>query len=179
VLAGATFGVLDLLSGDDERGGGAPQTLPQAQTSASPQTSGAPEGRPEPVPSVVADGTQEQPWALGSEHKLDSASCWIASVDQVQGRLATLTLSCDQAGTDYYGTPTPRDWLGVFAIGQDGTIRRSKESDATAQDTFWAQGNLTDPAAVTTTVTLPDVGPLAAVLVEHNDGYGSHWDVTP
>jgi hypothetical protein len=32
---------------------------------------------------------------------------------------------------------------------------------------------------VTTTVTLPDVGPLAAVLVEHNDGYGSHWDVMP
>ncbi len=187
VLAGTTFGVLDLLSGDDELGGGAPQTLPQTQTQTPSQTqtqtptqTGAPpEDRPERVPSPVADGTQEQPWALGSEHKLDSASCWIASVDQVQGRLATLTLSCDQAGTSLYETPTPNRWLGVFAVGQDGTVRQSDRADATAQDTFWTQGNLPDPAAVTTTVTLPDVGPLAAVLVEHKNGYGSYWAVTP
>jgi hypothetical protein len=172
VLAGATFGVFSMLTGDDERGGGAP---PPART----RSSAPPTESPDPVPSVVADGTQERPWALGNEHKLDSDSCWIASVDQVQGRTVTLALSCDQAGTTLYGNPTPHQWLDVFAIGQDGTIRRSKPADATAQDTFWTQGNLTDPAAVTTTVTLPDVGPLAAVLVEHDDGYGSYWDVTP
>jgi hypothetical protein len=170
VVAGAAFGVWTTLTGAEDRD---PVEKPQTQTSAPPQES------PEPVPSAVADGTRERPWAPGSEHKLDSGSCWIASVDRVQGRLATLTLSCDQAGTDYYGTPTPSDWLDVFAIGQDGTIRRSKPADATAQDTFGTQGNLPDPAAVTTTVTLPDVGPLAAVLVEHKEGYGSHWDVTP
>jgi hypothetical protein len=97
----------------------------------------------------------------------------------VQGRLATLTLSCDQAGTSVYGTPTPNRWLSVSAVGQDGTVRQSDRADATAQDTFWTQGNLPDPTAVTTTITLPDVGPLAAVLVEHTNGYGSYWAVTP
>lgn len=168
VLAGAGYGVWASLTGDEERGN-PEQTL----TSAPPQES------TDPAPPDVADGSQQHPWAPGTEHRLGSGSCWIAGVDQVQGRLATLTLACDQAGTSSYGNPVPRDWLGVFAVGQDGTIRRSKLTDASAQDTFWARGSLTDPAAVTVTVTLPDVGPLAAVLVEHNDGYGAHWAVAP
>jgi hypothetical protein len=176
VVAGAALGVWSSLTGDEERGGS-----DQTGTSAPPQeqTGTPPEQSAGPVPQATPDGSEGRPWALGSDQRLDDGSCWIASLDQVQGRLATLTLSCDQAGTSAYGTPTPHEWLGVYAVGQDGTTRRSKATDATAQDTFWTQGNLTDPTAVTTTVTLPDVGPLAAVRVQHIDGYGADWAVTP
>ncbi|MFC8799544.1 protein kinase [Promicromonospora sp. NPDC057138] len=169
VLAGAAFGVWSSLTGDDREAAGTGQTL----------ISAAPQNSPSPVQTVAADGSRDHPWAQGTVKHLDDGSCWIASVTGVEGRQATLTLACDEAGTKLYSTPTPSAYLDVYAVGEDGTTRLSTETDATPQDTFWTQGNLMDAMPVTVTVTLPDVGPLAAVEVKQNRyGYGWHWDAT-
>jgi serine/threonine protein kinase len=168
VLAGAAFGVWSSLTGDNREPSGTGQTL----TTAPPQSS------PSPL-QLVADGTRDHPWPQGTVKHLDAGSCWIASVTGVEGRRATLTLACDQAGTEEYGNPTPSAHLGIYAVGQDGKPVESTVADATAQDTFWTQGNLMDVNSVTVTVTLPDVGPLAAVEVKQDRwGYGYHWDAT-
>jgi serine/threonine protein kinase len=168
VLAGGTFGVWSSLTDDDREPTGTEQTLITAPPLSSPS----------PV-QVVADGSRDHPWAQGTVKHLDAGSCWIASVTGVEGRRATLTLACDQAGTEVYGNPTPSAHLGVYAVGQDGQVLESTVADATAQDTFWTQGNLVDVNPVTVTVTLPDVGPLAAVEVKQDRwGYGWHWDAT-
>jgi serine/threonine protein kinase len=168
LLAGATFGIWSSLTGDDREPTGTGQTLITAP----------PENSPSPVQTAVADGSLDRPWAQGTVQRLDDdGSCWLVGVDRVQGRQASLTVSCDQAGTRVYGTPTPRQWLNVYAVGQDGSTLQSTLADATPQDTFWTRGNLTDATPVTVTVTLPDVGPLAAVVVRQNrGGYGWHWD---
>ncbi|MGI5190490.1 serine/threonine-protein kinase [Promicromonospora sp. CA-289599] len=168
VLAGTAFGIWSSLTDDDREPTGTGETL----TTASPQSG------PSPIQTAVADGSREHPWALGDVQRLNDDSCWIAGVTAVTDRQATLSLKCDQAGTSLYGTPTPSKYLDVYAIGQDGTIQRSKSADATVQDTFWAQGNLVDPTPVTVTVNLPDVGPLAALELRHREGYGWHWDAT-
>jgi serine/threonine protein kinase len=171
VLAGAAFGVWSSLTDDNREPKGTGQTLITAPT--------PPQNSPSPVQSA-ADGSRDHPWAQGTVKHLDNGSCWIVSVTGVEGRQATLTLACDRAGTSVYGTPTPSAYLDVYAVGQDGTIRRSEDTDATAQDTFWTQGNLADPTPVTVTVTLPDVGPLAAVEVQQSKyGYGWYWDASP
>ncbi|MCF4121210.1 serine/threonine protein kinase [Antribacter sp. KLBMP9083] len=176
VLSGAAIGVWHSLADDGEPDGG-------GQT-ASSQDAGGTAGQPvakrrgESQPAMIRDGSRESPWAQGTPMRLDESSCWTASVDDVQGQLATLTLSCDRAGTIAYGTPTPSEWLRIYAVAEDGTVRRSALEDATAQDTFWAVRDLADPASVTATVTLPEVGPLATVIVEHNDGYGWEWAAT-
>ncbi|WP_253869575.1 serine/threonine-protein kinase [Promicromonospora umidemergens] len=181
VLGAAAFGAWTGLAGGDQEHDPAGQT----QTTAPPalQESGEP-AQPSagPVPDdagTAGDGSEASPWAQGTERRLADGSCWLVSVDQVQGRLATLTLSCDQVGTSTYGNPTPSAWLRIYAIGQDGTVERSEPADAGAQDTFWALGNLADRAPVTTTVTLPDVGPLAAVAVQNTDSVGWYWAATP
>jgi serine/threonine protein kinase len=168
VLAGAAFGVWSSLAGDDRE----PTGTGQALTTTPPQSS------PSPARTAVADGTREHPWAQGTVQRLSPESCWIAGVTGVEGRQATLSLECDQAGTRLYRNPTPSAYLEVYAIGQDGRIQRSKSDDATAQDTFWTQGNLLDPTPVTVTVNLPDVGPLAALELRHREGYGWHWDAS-
>lgn len=168
VLTAAAFGVWNSLTDDDREPDGTGQTL----------ITTPPQNNPSPV-QPVADGSPDRPWAQGTVRHLDDGSCWIAGVTGVEGRRATLTLACDQVGTSVYGTPTPSAYLDVYAVGQDGTIRRSTSADATAQDTFWTQGNLPDPTPVTVTVTLPDVGPLAAVGVQQSKyGYGWYWDAT-
>jgi hypothetical protein len=182
VLAGSALGIWQSLAGDDAERSDTEHT----QTTAPPQETGDPEqpvaGSAEPGtarPVATADGSPDHPWAQGTTHRLDDTSCWIAAVDKVEGRLATLTLSCDQAGTSVYRNPTPSAWLGIYAVGEDGTVRPSTREDATAQDTFWVQGNLMDAASVTMTVTLPDVGPLASVGVKNDEyGYGWYWDAT-
>jgi hypothetical protein len=167
LLAAAALGVWNSLTGDEREPADTGQTL----ISAPPQDS------PDPSPSVIADGSADHPWAQGTAQRLMTDSCWVGSVDQVVGQLATLTVSCDLAGTSAYGTPTPSAYLHVYAVGQDG-MRQSTVADATAQDTFWTQGNLMDAKPVTLTVTLPDVGRLATVIVQHRDGYGGHWAAT-
>jgi serine/threonine protein kinase len=168
VLAGAAFGIWTSLTGDEREPTGTGQTL----ITAPPQNSPSPD-------QPVADGGSERPWPQGTVQRLQDGSCWLVSVDRVQGRRATLTVSCDQAGTRVYRTPTPRQWLNVYAVGQDGSTLESTLTEATPQDTFWTQGNLPDPTPVTVTVTLPDVGPLAAVVVRQDrGGYGWHWDAT-
>jgi hypothetical protein len=177
VLAGSAIGIWQSLDGDAARDGtGQLQATPppqETETGSAEQPTGVETetgtgtGRP--------DGSPDRPWAHGTAQRLADGSCWTAAVDDVQGRLATLTLSCDQAGTSAYGDPTPNAWLGIYAVGQDGTVRQSTAAEATAQDTFWTQGNLTDPAPVTVTVTLPDVGPLGAVAVRNKDDDGWHW----
>lgn len=168
LLAGAAFGVWNSLTGDEREPADTGQTL----ISAPPQNS------PDPSPSVIADGSPDHPWAQGSSQRLMADSCWFGSVDQVVGQLATVTVSCDLAGTSAYGTPTPSAYLHVYAVGQDGTPQQSTIADATAQDTFWTQGNLTNARPVTLTVTLPDVGRLATVIVQHREGYGGYWAAT-
>lgn len=168
VLAGAAFGIWSSLADDDREPAGTGQTL----------TTPPPQHSPGPV-QQVADGSLERPWAQGTVRHLDNGSCWIASVTGVEGRQATLTLACDRTGTEVYGNPTPSAYLGIYAVGQDGKVKKSTVADATAQDTFWTQGNLTDTLPVTVTVTLPDVGPLAAVEVRQESyGYSWHWDAT-
>lgn len=184
LLAGSAVGIWWSFA-DDERGG--PGTTPTSDLTQETGEQGRPTGS---GPSESAgdgtgsagdetdtagDGSEGRPWALGSAQRLDDSSCWTVSVDQVQGRQATLTLSCDQAGTSDYGTPTPSKWLGIYAVDRDGTAVRSTPEGAAARDTFWTQGNLTDAREVTVAVTLPDVGPLASVSVRHNDGYGGDW----
>jgi hypothetical protein len=179
LLAGSAYGVWSWPADERERGD------PGAtSTSGTPQEAGAPDQltdvgesgvRPRPNSIPAADGSSDAPWALGTTRRLGDGSCWIASVDHVQGRQATLTLSCDQAGTSEYGNPTPSEWLTIYAVGEDGTSARSTPTDAGPQDTFWTQGNLTDATEVVTTVTLPDVGPLVAVSVEHTNDYGWSW----
>lgn len=168
VLAGAAFGVWNSLTGAGQEPSGTGQTL----------VTTPPSNSPDPVLTPVADGTREHPWAQGTVHRLGDDSCWVVGVTGIEGHRATLSLACDQAGTSVYGTPTPSAYLDVFAIGQDGTIQRSKPAGATAQDSFWTQGNLADETPVTVTVNLPDVGPLAALEVRHREGYGWHWDAT-
>lgn len=168
VLAGAAFGIWNALADDDREPSDTGQTL----VSAPPQNS------PSPV-QPAADGSRDRPWAQGTVKHLDEGSCWIAGVTGVEGRQATLTLACDQVGTETYGNPTPSMYLAIYAVGQDGQPRESTVADASAQDTFWTQGNLMDTRPVTVTVTLPDVGPLAAVEVRQREyGYGWHWDAT-
>lgn len=168
VLAAAAFGIWSSLADDDREPAGTGQTL----TTPPPQHSPG-------LVQQVADGSLERPWAQGTVRHLDNGSCWIASVTGVEGRQATLTLACDRTGTEVYGNPTPSAYLGIYAVGQDGKVKKSTVADATAQDTFWTQGNLTDTLPVTVTVTLPDVGPLAAVEVRQESyGYSWHWDAT-
>ncbi|MEU4386940.1 serine/threonine-protein kinase [Promicromonospora sp. NPDC023805] len=168
VLAGAAFGIWSSLTDDDREPADTGQTLNTAPTQNSPS----------PV-QVVADGSLDHPWTQGTVRHLENGSCWIASVTGVEGRRATLTLACDQVGTEVYGNPTPSAYLGIYAVGQDGKAEKSTVADATAQDTFWTQGNLTDTMPVTVTVTLPDVAPLAAVEVRQESyGYSWHWDAT-
>ncbi|WP_454854214.1 serine/threonine-protein kinase [Promicromonospora soli] len=168
LLAAATFGIWSSLAGDDREPTGTGQTPITAPPQNSPSTV-----------QPVADGSRDHPWAQGTVKHLDDGSCWIASVTGVEGRQATLTLACDQVGTEVYGNPTPSAYLGIYAVAQDGTTLESEPADATAQDTFWTQGNLMDTRPVTVTVTLPDVGPLAAVEVRQNTyGYSWHWDAT-
>ncbi|MFI8524992.1 serine/threonine-protein kinase [Promicromonospora sukumoe] len=187
VLAASAFGLWQALDGPGEReeaGGTTTSDRPS-------ESAGAPEDLVDPTdestdtgdsagPAEPAGESQDQPWALGSTQRLGEGSCWIVSVDAVVGRQATLTISCDQAGTAQYGTPTPSQWLTVSAVGQDGTTARGTAVDAGPDDTFFEQGNLTDPADVTLTVTLPDVGELARVSVRHTEnGYGGDWAATP
>jgi serine/threonine protein kinase len=168
VLAGVAFGIWSSLTDDDREPAGTGQTLTPP-----------PQNSPSPV-QLVADGTWDHPWAQGDAKHLDAGSCWIANVIGVEGRQATLTLACDQAGTAVYGNPTPSAHLGIYAVGRDGTAHKSTVADASAEDTFWTQGNLMDVNPVTVTVTLPDVGPLAAVEVKQEKfGYGYHWAATP
>ncbi|MFD2796291.1 protein kinase [Promicromonospora vindobonensis] len=181
LLGAAAFGAWTVLTGGDEERNAVGQT--QVTGTPAPQESGE---TTQPGAGPVTDqadadedGSQGSPWALGTEQRLADDSCWLVSVDQVQGRLATLTLSCDQVGTTTYRYPTPNRWLRVYAIGQDGTVERTEPADATAQDTFWTLGNLADRAPVTTTVTLPDVGPLAAVAVQNTDSVGWYWAAAP
>lgn len=179
VLAGAAFGIWNALTGDDRELNGTGETLITAppQGSPGPQPSGVVGAEPgTKLPAATADGSPALPWPQGTVQRLSNDSCWLVSVDRVQGRQATLTLSCDQTGSSEYGNPTPSAWLQVYAVGQDGTVAPSVPADATALDTFWSQGNLTDTASVTATVTLPDVGPLAAVAVQNRDNSGWHWD---
>ena len=182
LLAGSAFGVWSWLDDDRERNdlGGAP-------VADQPQENGPPgdlTGTSEPGvspgtgSSPVADGSLDAPWALGTTKGLGGGSCWNVSVDRLQGRQATLTVSCDRAGTGEYGTPTPSAWLAVYAVGPDGTSVRATREDAGPEDTFWTQGNLEDATAVTTTVTLPDVGQLTAVSVENNKEHGWSWAAT-
>jgi serine/threonine protein kinase len=167
VLAGAAFGIWSSLTDDDQEPSGTGQTLTPP-----------PQNSPSPV-QLVADGSQDRPWAQGTPRHLDAGSCWVANVTGVEGRQATLTLACDETGTEVYGNPTPHAHLGIYAVGQDGKPVESTDADATAQDTFWTQGNLADTRPVTVTVTLPDVGPLVAVEVRQKAyGYGWHWDAT-
>lgn len=178
VLSAAVFGAWSALT-DNE----APAGTERAPVAGAPQASGDPTNGPlvEPPETgvLVQDGSHDSPWAQGTAQRLSDGSCWTVSVDDVQGQLATLTLSCDQAGTAAYGTPTPSEWLTVSAVGADGTVASSTPADAMATDTFWAQGNLMDAASVTTTITLPDVGPLATVAVQQNrGGYGWEWAAT-
>ncbi|MGW2094929.1 serine/threonine-protein kinase [Promicromonospora sukumoe] len=186
-LAASAFGLWQALDGPGEReeaGGPTTSDLPTG-------SAGTPEDLVDPTdgstgsdeaagPAEPAGESQDQPWALGSTQRLGEGSCWNVSVDAVVGRQATLTISCDQAGTAQYGTPTPSQWLTVSAVGQDGTTARSTAVDAGPDDTYFEQGNLTDPADVTLTVTLPDVGELARVSVRHTEnGYGGDWSATP
>ncbi|WP_211240239.1 hypothetical protein, partial [Promicromonospora kroppenstedtii] len=182
LLAGSAFGVWTWLDHDRERSdlGGAP-------AAGQPQENGPPEDvtdtsepgvSPGTGSSAVADGSAEAPWALGTSKGLGGGSCWNVSVDRLQGRQATLTVSCDRAGTREYGTPTPSAWLAIYAVGPDGAPVRATREGAGPEDTFWAQGNLADAAAVTTTVTLPDVGELTAVYVENNKERGWNWAAT-
>ncbi len=199
VLTGAAIGAWSSLA-DDGEPNGTEQTHPAASpqdadgpTGADgPQDADGPTGAGEPTyageptelpesPGTggpVPNGSRDSPLALGTGRRLGDSSCWIVSVDDVQGRVATLTLSCDRAGTAGYGTPTPSRWLTISAVGEGGTFWSSTPENAQASDTFWAQGNLTDATSVTTTVTLPDVGPLATVAVEHRNGYGWEWAAT-
>lgn len=182
LLAGSAFGVWSWLDDDRERNdlGGAPVTG-QPQENAPPEDltdTNEPGVSPGTGSSPVADGSAEAPWALGTSKGLGGGSCWIVSIDRLEGRLATLTVSCDRAGTSEYGTPTPSEWLAIYAVGADGTSERATREEAGPEDTFWAQGNLTDPTAVTTTVTLPDVGELTAVYVENNKDHGWSWAAT-
>ncbi len=185
-LAVSGFGLWQALDGPGEReeaGGTTPSDRPS-------EPAGAPEDLVDPAgegtgtgdsagPAEPAGESQDQAWALGTTQRLGTGSCWNVSVDAVEGRQVTLTLSCDQAGTTEYGTPTPSEWLTVSAVGQDGTSARSTAVDAGPDDTFFAQGNLTDPADVTLTVTLPDVGEVARVSVRHTgNGYGGDWAAT-
>ncbi|MCP2263761.1 serine/threonine-protein kinase [Promicromonospora thailandica] len=182
VLGGAAAGLWDSL-GDDPRGGGE-QAATSGTNSGPGDTPEDPGASPEPkettgasdgAPAADPDGSASSPWPQGSARRLGDDSCWIASVAAVQGPQAVLTISCDQAGTSSYGTPTPREWLDVYAVGQDGTVAQATAASATDWDTFWSQGHLTDPSTVTVTITLPDVGPLAAVEIRHGQGYGWHW----
>jgi hypothetical protein len=168
VLAGGAFGVWSSLTGDEREPNGTGQTL----------ITTPPPNSPSPV-QPAADGSRDRPWAQGTVKHLDVGSCWITGVIGVDGRQATLKLACDQVGTSLYGNPTPSAHLDVYAVGQDGTTLPSEPADATAQDTFWTLGNLMDTNPVTVTVTLPDVGPLAAVEVRQSKyGYGWYWDAT-
>ena len=180
VLTAAAFGAWTVLTESDGERGAAGQT--QTTAPAAPQDSGQPAGPSDgPGPdrsSPAGDGSQGSPWAPGTEQRLADDSCWLVSVDQVQGWQATLTLSCDQVGTTTYQYPTPSRWLQVYAVGQDGTVERSVPEDAAAHDTFWTLGNLADRTPVTTTVTLPDVGPLAAVAVRNTQDSGWYWATT-
>lgn len=179
VLSGAAIGVWHSLADDGEPdGGGLTRAAALSQDADGPPEQPVAESPGASQPAMVRDGSRESPWAQGTPVHLFEGSCWTVSVDDVQGRLVTLTLSCDQAGTTPYGAPTPSDWLRIYAVGEDGTVRRSALEDATAQDTFWTQEGLADPASVTTTVTLPDVGPLATVIVEHEYGHRWEWDAT-
>ncbi|MFC4629918.1 protein kinase [Promicromonospora alba] len=167
VLAGAAFGVWSSLTDDDREPAGTEQTLTPP-----------PQSSPSPV-QLVADGTRDHPWPQGDAKHLDAGSCWIANVIGVEGRQATLTLACDQTGTEVYGNPTPHAHLGIYAVGPDGKAVKSMPADAAAEDTFWTQGNLMDANPVTVTVTLPDVGTLLAVEVKQEKyGYGYHWAAT-
>jgi hypothetical protein len=176
VLSAAAFGAWSSLTDNQE-----PNDTEQTSTGGAPQASGDPTKGPLiQIPDTgqrVEDGSHDSPWAQGTAQRLGDGSCWTVSVDDVQGQLATLTLSCDQAGTAVYGTPTPSEWLTISAVGADGTVAPSTAENAAASDTFWTQGNLMDAASVTTTVTLPDVGPLATVAVQQRkEGYGWEWD---
>ncbi|GAB4083471.1 hypothetical protein GCM10028784_01010 [Myceligenerans cantabricum] len=161
IVSGAALGVLSSLGDDGGEAAGADPTRPGAPTAAG---------------SAARDGSRDRPWQQGVTKRLGTGSCWTASVDGVQGRVATLTLACDKTGTEEFGHPIPHQWLQVFAVATDGTMRRSVPEQAAAQDTFWAQGNLPDPSSVTTTITMPDVGPLSTVVVQHVDGYGWQWE---
>ncbi|MEU4363166.1 serine/threonine-protein kinase [Promicromonospora sp. NPDC023987] len=180
VLAAVAFGAWTGLTGGDQERDPAGQTQTTAPPSAQPSEPAQPSAEPATdQPDTAADGSQGSPWAQGTEQRLADGSCWLVSVDGVRGRLATLTLSCDQVGTTTYQYPTPNRWLRIYAIGQDGTVARSEPADAGAQDTFWALGNLDDRAPVTATVTLPDVGPLAAVAVQNTESAGWYWAAAP
>ncbi|GAB2499057.1 hypothetical protein GCM10027063_43230 [Promicromonospora xylanilytica] len=178
VLAAVAFGAWTVLTEDS---GVRDQTPipPSAQEPYDAEASNAPAapsaGPVTDQPGPAADGSESSPWAQGTERRLAGGSCWHVSVDQVQGRQVTLTLSCDQVGTSTYGHPTPSAWLRVYAVAQDGTVERSAPEDAGPQDTFWALGNLPDRAPVTATVTLPDVGPLDTVAVQNKDSTGWYW----
>ncbi|MFI2485612.1 serine/threonine-protein kinase [Promicromonospora kroppenstedtii] len=151
----------------------------------------APAGSPAPVESgepteaggsAVAldpDGSLSSPWSQGTAHRLGPESCWIADVAEVRGRQVTLALRCDETGSATWGHPVPRQWLRLNAVGQDGTVKEALAEDGGAQDTFWTQGELPDTSAVRLTITLPDVGPLAAVELRHKDGYGAYWAAAP
>ncbi|MBE1877290.1 serine/threonine-protein kinase [Myceligenerans pegani] len=174
VLAGATFGVLQLLD-PDPGGAGAAEPTSGRTAGARPSPSGDPTTRAAPT-ATPPDGSDDNPWAQGTVKRLGEASCWKAGVDGVQGRVVTLTIACDQAGTPEYPAQTPSEWLGVYAVAADGTTRPSVPEEASATDTFWTHGDVTDPAEVTLTVTLPDLGkPLDTVAVRHKYGYGWSW----
>lgn len=157
-----------------------------------PATGGTPaaDGTPAPVESgepieegglavaIDPDGSLGNPWPQGTAQRLGPESCWFADVAGAQGRQVTLALRCDETGSATWGHPVPSQWLRLNAVGRDGTVKEALAEDATAQDTFWTQGPLQDTSAVRLTVTLPDVGPLAAVEVRHKDGYGAYWAAT-
>lgn len=174
VLAGVTFGVLQSL-GPGPGGVGAAEPTSGPTAGAQPSSSGDPTGRATPT-ATPPDGSDDNPWRQGTVKRLGDASCWKAGVDGVQGRVVTLTVACDKAGTAEYAAQAPSDWLGVYAVAADGTTRPSVAEHASASDTFWTHGDLTDPAGVTLTVTLPDLGkPLDTVAVRHKYGYGWSW----
>ncbi|MFI2363142.1 protein kinase [Promicromonospora sp. NPDC019610] len=187
VLAGAGFGLWDSLTEDDaargdlgQSGTAGPQD-PAEQSpggSTSPGT-GTPTTGPTTEPAADGDGSARDPWAPGTAQRLGPESCWLADVAGIHGRQVTLAVRCDQTGSATWGHPVPKQWLRLNAVGRDGTVKEARVEDATAQDTFWTQGPLQDTSAVRLIVTLPDVGPLAAVEVRHKDGYGAYWAATP
>lgn len=151
---------------------------------ASPAASPAASGRPAPEAAESGPraqggaGSLRRPWAPGTTRRIDDESCWHVSLDAVEGRLATLTLSCSMTGTGDYGHPYPPMWLNVYAVSADGTRAPATEENAGPRDTYWSQGPLESAAERTVTVTLPAVGSLDAVEIRHDDGYGGHWGVT-
>ncbi|MFI9488948.1 serine/threonine-protein kinase [Promicromonospora sp. NPDC052451] len=178
LLGGTVAGVWYSLADDVHDGPGTTVT----DDAAPPPQSTSPLPSQQPVPGgesvAIADGSLDHPWPQGHTLRLGDGSCWVAGVAGVRVRQVTLSVACDRTGSDRWGHPAPHEWLRVGAVGLDGTVAEAVAGNATAQDTFWTRGPLADRSAVAVTVTLPDVGPLAAVELRHKDGYGGYWSAT-